>query len=244
MSFSRANPSGWSSGDKFTIAQADALDTDIGNSLDKGGADGIFGALVFTNSLKVATGAALTSKAACTTTSGGRVILGDNDYPTLKTPLSVARCLPLLFQVNSGIAWTTDLNYSINASIGANGSVDIGSELIDGMTLASVDVFIVVAPHTLVPQALPNLAVDRVTLTTGAQTALASQRIATPASPNAWYNNNEVQSFNLPVGAVVDRTQYGYFLSVLDESGANAVVGNQWHVVRLNMTGMVDLRPA
>jgi len=244
MSFSRVNAGGWASGDKVTTAQVDALDTDIGNSLDKNGPDGIFGALTFTNQLKATNGAVITSKAAATTASGGRVVLGDNDYPTLKTPISIARVLPLLFQVNSSIHWTTDFNYSINAFVGANGSIDLGSALIDGATLASVDVYIVVAAHSVVPQAMPNLAVDQVTLTTGAQTALVSQRIPTAASANAWYNNSQVQSFNLPINTIVDRSQYGYFLSILDESGTGAVTGNQWHAVRLNMTGIVDMRPA
>lgn len=252
MSFTRANPSGWTpsgSGSEVTTAQIDALDLDIGNSLDKGpDGDGVFGDLTITGSLKASAGSNVSAGSTCTTASGGRVLLGDGDYPTLKTPYAIARYLPVLFQVNSTNVWNVSRNYSTNdpstGLLGASGSMDIGSELIDGMTLASIDLYFVVAAHAQVPQALPNVAIDRVAIATGAVTALASTRMPTPVSPNAWYNNSQVQSFNLPIGSTIDRTQYEYFFSFLDESGVGAVLGNQYHLLRLNMTNLVDMRPA
>ena len=103
MSFTRANAGGWAVGDKLTSAQANALDIDHANALDKTG-DTVAGtinlgtgtlALNSTGTITVgATGAinanasgavikATASGALIQTLTGGRIQHGDNDYPTL-----------------------------------------------------------------------------------------------------------------------------------------------------------------
>ena len=246
MTFSRVNAGGWASGAEVTTTQFTALDTDLSNALDKSAAgDGVFGPIVVTSAITAIGGATfITAGGSLQTLSGGRVRLGDNDYPQFSAARSLTRLLPILFQQNGNLNFVVDQNYSSANVVGASGSLDLSTELIDGATLATVAVIFGVPYHTAVPAVMPLLAIVQVATATGAQSTLVSASIPKPITAAIWTANQLVQTFTLTVGAVIDRTQYNYYLRVVDESGAGAQGGNQWALAQMLMTNITSMRPA
>jgi len=264
MTFSRVNASSWATGAEVTTAQINQLDLDHANALDKSIAgDGVFGPLTFTNNVTAGVSVSIVGQGTTTTASGGRIVLGDNDYPTRLTSAAITRCLPILMQLNAGTNYIVDANMSRSNVVGSAGATAISQGLIDGATLVSVTVYVTVTAHAGLPAIMPSFSVAAVALATGAMplgsmpgtvNTLSAVTIVRPASPTAWFSNGQVQSFTLsigatnimtgPIGAVIDRTQFAYFLAIQEEAGANSVAGNLWQSVQLNMTNIVDMRRA
>ena len=143
MSFSRANSGGWAVGDKLTSAQANILDTDHANSLDKTVAgDTISGTVQLASTGQInshlgqivgAASQGITASVASGIASGvvGGIQLsgGSTDWPTFSATRSRTLCLP------SDIFWTAqaltpqgttatcNATSSASANVGPNGGM-------------------------------------------------------------------------------------------------------------------------
>jgi hypothetical protein len=246
MSFTRIKPGNWAVNEKLTSAQMNAIDVDHANALDKSVAgDTISGAIAIASTGKIQASAA---GALIQTTTGGRIQLGDNDYPTFSATRSISRALPIIIQQGPNFNWTVTNEGSTSNSLGVSGYMDITAALIDGSTLSSVDVYFSVgAAHSGVPIALPLLAVYRRVITAPNPASLGNAVYSpTPSSGAIWTNAGNTNTWNVPctTNNVIDRSQYCYFVALTDESGANAIVGNVYQALRLNMTAIADMRPA
>lgn len=110
----------------------------------------------------------------------------------------------------------------------------------DGSTVTSLTVFFHVgAVHTAVPPVMPSVRVVRqdsagncVPLTSVAAGGDVAGYVfvATPSSATAWTNNFQTQSLTLKCDQnnVIDRSQYDYFLELVEEGG---LTGYPWQLV-------------
>ena len=193
MTLPRTKAGGWGVLEKFTSAQANSLDINITNALDKSTAgDELLGVVTMSSAAAIlvnSPGAAIISSVqqGLTTngipsgiTSGGiggiALTGGSPDYPTFMNsagsapaPRSFTRVVPLAALNVVGGGFTTGL--TTPAAIGnaiASGQYFVLPSLWTGATLASVSVnFSVLNAHSAVPAALPSMGVIRRTVTAG-----------------------------------------------------------------------------
>ncbi len=69
--------------------------------------------------------------------------------------------------------------------------------------------------------------------------------LPTPGSASAYYNTgaNQAFSYACDAGVIADTTQFTYYVEIVDESGANAMGGNNWVSASTLITPINDLSP-
>lgn len=250
----RTRAPGWAVNEKLSSAQANQLDANHARACDKTGAgDTITGQILqsFATTATFSGGGDLIIDGAGSQfqTSGGHIVLGDNDNPQFSANRTLVRVAPFVVQQGQTFSgWTVNRNSSkAFTGLGLTGNADISRFLIDGAALRSIDVyFAVTTPHANVPASFPQFALIVRAIATGGITTLAPTS-ATAGSGPAWYNGGATQTLNLDLGTfgvTIDRTANTYYLQVIDEHGANAQDGNTYQSARLNFISIADMRPA
>ena len=249
MTISKVNPNGWPTNGTLTSAQLNQIDIDHVNAVDRSIAgDTIVGAISMSGA-----GASITcpnttmtgAGSLLTTTSGGRIVLGDNDYPQYSAPRTFQRCLPFLVQQGSNLNWLVDIDGSTaNGAVGLNGTVDLSRTLVDASILTAVDVYFYVGQtHASVPAVMPKFTLYQLN-SSAALLPIATGNVSNPGTGAAWYAAGAIQNFTLIVPSLtIDRANGTYYVTVIDESGANSLTGNIYQSLRLTYT-RTDMRPA
>lgn len=200
MSFTRVNPGGWAVGASFTSAQANQIDTNVSNSLDKTVAgDTLSGVVTMaaTAQINVASAGARVQASVASgilaavvggmnsgTTSGFALTGGAGDWPTFGVGGASPRgrvVTQAIVPTNMVGGWTTidglsfGHTYLIGPATTAKQPIQL-TALHNGATLAQVIVLLSVTSHSNVPANLPNLSVFRYPITVGS--AFGSQALA------------------------------------------------------------------
>jgi hypothetical protein len=193
-----------------------------------------------------------------TNTPGGIALSGGtSDWITYSQPRSVSVAETCGSMVISTLPsnWSTGGTDVPNSAVSGNPLYLSPHKLLNGSangaTLASITIAMSVgASHSGAPATPPTVNLVRtsfapggvpgstIMFSTGVQsfwppTALGG--IATP-SGSSWYSSGNVQqiTFTPDTATVIDTTQYGYYLAIVDEQGANALAGNVYHAVIFN----------
>ncbi len=251
MSFTRVGPNGgWLVNGTLTSAQLNALDIDHANAVDRSVAgDTVAGLITLagpTGSMQW-NGAQLTGAGTTlATASGGRIVLGDNDWIEYSTPRSFQRCGPILMQPGASfINWDMDSNQSKASASGLTGNVDISDFVVDGSVLTAIDVtFMVGSSHTNPPANMPMFTLyQQAIVDISDLQAIATSTIPATSTGAAWYDGGALQTYTLIVPSLtIDCTEATYYLQIQDESGLNALDQNIYQGFRLNFT-CADMRP-
>jgi hypothetical protein len=126
----------------------------------------------------------------------------------------------------------------------------------DGATIGTIIVsFIVSVPHTSLPAVPPAMRVVQVdpfgnttflTQSGSGLTAIGNGMYAfvLPSTAGAWYAMGGTQeiSFVTSGAPVVSVAGYTYFVQIIDEAGAGAMIGNQYLCALAQMTGITSTR--
>jgi hypothetical protein len=122
----------------------------------------------------------------------------------------------------------------------------------NGATLSSVSFrFIVAGTHANPPATMPAFNVLRQILTPGGLSVApdslggGTQSPATPATGALWDASHFIQDFDYLCSAnnVIDNSQYFYYVTINEETGANALGGNKYfNAIICNYTGINDMR--
>lgn len=184
---------------------------------------------------------------------------GDNDYPCftdatgVSAPRSISRWMPLVpLQMFSGwnVGYGTDWEGS-NTSIMQIGFMNVVHQ---GATLDSVTVLMQVlgSRSSLVGITFPSIQIWRQSTEDGQlynsnRQYLGStnpQFFPTPVNIPTYQNGALTQRFtyNCDQNNVIDTFNYVYFIGIIDEQGANAKPGNQYLLMQLNYSNIVDMR--
>jgi hypothetical protein len=204
-------------------------------------------------------------RGAVRTESGGRLVLGDSDYPLVES--AQARSILLLFglDLRSNLLVDDQKHQMSRAPFGAHFTeVDTTSltwpipprAMHDGATLASAILrFRVGQAHSGVPGFMPRFTIRRLPLGHGSTAYLAAGGSVesaggatlspTPADANAYYSNGAVQAITLTCNAnnVIDAGAYSYVVELMDELSTNALPGNVFHSLELRFSNINDMRP-
>lgn len=266
MTFSRVKPGNWAVGEELTSSQMNTLDTDHSNAVDKTG-DTISGTIHVSGAGKISadlhdTIVSTVDSGISTTVSRGISINNDNGlsldtvgaWPSFRSTRSLQWVIPPITTLMTG-GWTFDSQSLIGPGT-TGGQVVV--ELIaphNGATLSTLDVVFAAATHGAVPATLPSVNVQRVQSGTTlgvAITGVSSLSSAgaggyaffpTPGSGAAYTNSNLLQkwTFTANQNNVIDRSQYRYLISLVDEGGANAVIGNKFLYFIAHFTGITNM---
>ena len=185
------------------------------------------------------------------TASGGRFVLGDNDYPTFSAARSAARVLPANATVYTTMETTSGTSQQTAA--GQLFQLQIPS-IFHGATLLSAQAFFVPSsgyngqPTGAGTQV--KLGVARVYYNGGAVDNLLSTggglvTYPTPASGTAYYNAGAITSltFSSDQNNVMDLANYYYFVSVFGEDGSNYHANTNFTTVVVTFANILDMRP-
>lgn len=257
MSHGRVNPPGWATSAKLTSAQANQLDINISESLDKTTAgDTLSGTVSLAATGIVSADAA---GALIRTKTGGRIELGDNDYPTLKTG-HTGRTQVRQVDVGQGHINATQFVRNLTASpniqlvLTGNASsavstydaiIPLDAELINGATLTQVDILLyILTGHGGLPATKPSFTAYRFNKATATASSMGTLTMA-PANLAAYENGGAIQTQSISplTNNTIDKTTYVYYLGINDEHGANWQAGNLYVAAKLTQT-ITDLRPS
>lgn len=248
----RTKAPGWAVNEKLTSAQMNQLDANHARAVDKTAAgDTIEGQIIqsFVKTTTFSGGGKIIVDGAGSQfrTVGGHIVHGDNDYATFSATRPLVRVAPFIVQQGQTFSgWTVGRNWSkAFTGLGLTGNCDLTRFMVDGANLASIDIyFAVTTAHSSTPAIFPEFTLYERDIATGVDTGI-NFVFATAASGAAWYNGGATQTLNLGTFShPIDRGAKGYFLQVIDESGSGAQNGNTYQSIRLNFTGIADLRPA
>ena len=193
-----------------------------------------------------------------TTKSGGKLVLGNNDWPTFSATRSRRLTMPILPQVINcsalnGIDADVSPTYGCLRSLTLSGSkiiVPIPKRFMhNGATLATATLaWRVGQPHGIVPVPTPTLGLYRIT-TAGVSTALNSTPTVSvvAATADAYYNKGNAQTllYTTNQNNVVDPATYTYAFVWTEEAGAipnNGPPLNLLHSLSLAYTTISDQR--
>jgi hypothetical protein len=205
--------------------------------------------------------------------SGARITFGDNDYFTSLTALSrgvltsLASAKDVSAQTLPSSTTIAMPRFVFNDGRDSAFAVStVGARLLGplrvhhGAAFTSVQfAFVVLVAHSgqPTPAILPIFrvfAVDSLGNVTPLSTNAAQpgwmgqgfvQYNPRPASGLIWYNggNTNVFTYTLDIGVVVDVTKYTYYAEIIDESGANSFIGNQYIAADCVFGGIFQLSP-
>ena len=191
-----------------------------------------------------------------TTKNGGRLVLGNNDFPTFSATRTRSLVMPILPSVIDGG------NQDVSPSFGCLRSLipdtNVGAQLIvpipkrymhNGALLATATLtWRVGQPHnTGSPSIAPSMAIWRIT-TTGTKLALNSTpQLQVATSGDAYYNKGNAQTlaYACNQNATIDTTQYQYVFVWSEQSGGLAgspPTLNLFHSLKLAFTTIADQR--
>ena len=268
MSFTRANPGGWSTGALFTAAQANQMDSNQSNALDKTlSGDTLYGSvsmssfgaiLVNTSGAQInsSVSAGLVSSVAggfmSTAVGGFQLAGGPTDWPTFSASRSRSQVWPLLPVASLAGAWTaSSTNPNLTGNASGTQQAFFMPGLHNGATLSTVTVYLSVAgPHAVsYPANPPSIVVVRYKMAgavTSSPLSTSSSQGFTPwppASGTAWDDGGAIQAlvFTCNENNVVDTTQYTYVLVLSDENGLHSVTGNVYVGVQYGYTAIPNM---
>ena len=191
------------------------------------------------------------------TSSGGRFVLGDNDWVqfSVARTRSIEYYLAHLGHIKSSGTGTFAITYDGSSIFGvksltaANGSFDfILPHGHSGATLNSVDVwFYASSGHVALPAGQPSLAVQRSSAWTQYDPVVAGVYLSTSviqqnAAPTLASYNGKIQKMTYVCNQnnVLDYSQYHYLVTVYDEGSTNALPGNNYVKVVMNFSNITD----
>lgn len=266
MAFVRVNPGGWAVGDVLTSAQQNELDIDHANSLDKTTAgDTISGDIIlastaallcgFTGNIVASAGGAIQATFAgaieSLTVGGFEFNGGTSDYGALN-PLRtrVVRILPIPLgmllsdwvMTASGATNDPELDGTAAAT-----PINLAMPVHNGSTLTTVKAWLQVGnTHSVTPFAFPSFDIRRVPIATGLGSVSmfsGGPVFASAATGAAWFNSGNAQSWQGTCNQnnVIDTTQFGYNIRLIDENGANAKPANTYLGFEFTFTGIGSL---
>ena len=246
MTFSLIWPSGLTDGiSTVDAAELEQLDTDHAAAIDgtNGGTYAPSTALTIGGAGVFASGTGFFR-----TVAGGRIILGDNDYPTLggaHSGASQVRARSFGFAAATeahfiSLGTTIPQTFALQGQNSVAGVADLELPVLNGGTLEQLDVtFAIVNGHGALPTSLPAFWILKQNAATGVITVIATH-VLTAGSVVAY---EALTSYSFTgLSEVIDRTTYCYFVRVRDESGTNAIVGNAYLVAKTTQA-IADLRP-
>lgn len=190
-----------------------------------------------------------------TTARGGRLQLGDDDFPTFASTRTRTVVVPLAAvrepggtpAVAFGETW-----FGLMPDDSTARYVELpGRMLHHGATLSSAVLHMRVGKsHSAVPASLPGFSIQRMDLARASFETLLStgtgvQYLATPANADAYYAGGGAQAITMTPDQynVIDSSAYVYLLAFADEAGAGAFApsGNIFHSLELTFTGIADM---
>lgn len=198
-----------------------------------------------------------------TTKSGGKLVLGNNDFPTFSATRSRTLVVPLVPSLNGSTnqyGGDTDIDPTFGClrSVITNDQAS-GHKIVfpipkrylhNGATLSTVTLaWRVGVPSNALPMVNPSMAVWRAT-TGGTTVALNSsaQLAVSPANADAYYFKGNVQTlaYTCNQNNVIDTTQYQYLFVWTEEFGraltAHGPTLNLFHSLTLAYTAIADQR--
>lgn len=176
------------------------------------------------------------------TASGGRIVLGDNDYPTFSATRNFARGVSLAGIVlpSGTTGWTVGANGLTSTASGANiSNFAVPQRLMDGATLASIDLY--VTPSTTTATLGGLFTAYRRTLATGAGLAAWTSLGSVSISGASW-TDGLVHKVTATVGAVISAADQFSF-SIGDQTGGAYAGGSVYHHMVFNYTAGGLLMP-
>lgn len=199
------------------------------------------------------------------TESGGRLVLGDDDYVQVTPPRAHTVLVPFVRGVQISADLASCLEYSLDPVGLRIVSVPSGTPQIylpipaeamhDGATLASATVrFRVGQEHAQVPSPqIPGFYIARFALGHASSAALSSNPVLiaqfglhpVPTTADAYYAGGAVQAMSIDCDQnnVIDVSSYSYLAVFADEYGTGSLPGNVYHSLELHFTNITDLRP-
>lgn len=134
-------------------------------------------------------------------------------------------------------AWTVDFNVMAVGTSTLGDEFKAAIEVVNGATIGSIEVlFVPDGTHAALPANKPSITLSRHALTTGVAPANVVSVVSTatyaPVSL-ADYNNGQLKAITISPSHTVDAYGYTYYLSIVEESGANAKVG-AYYAYRIN----------
>jgi len=249
MTFSRANPSGWSTGNQLTPAQINALDLDHSRAVDGyaggvftpsaaiglQGTGGFYGNVKTGRTVTIENGAVLSGASGCTILLGDIINLGAATYTRsffLVPSYGGAADGKYNFDVTS--SYGAALYWEQGAGPGAGDHFQINLENISRRAvIQTVTVYGkgygTGANHAGQPTTLPAMQFGRLAPTTGLITSIASTTcpwVDVATYEAAW-------NFQLTGLATALYTDNGYVISFKGESGTNALAGLEVHCFKV-----------
>lgn len=240
MTFARINGGGWAANASLTSAQANALDIDHANALDKTVAgDTIAGVVI------------LGAAAKLTTSGGGTFELKNNDYVKLgagHAGLSQVRTRLIAGGAVYAAAWTIGLISLVRPALKGNATTDVAIIQIEdilqnGETISQIDLLFQITNNHAggLPAVQPQFSFVRYKKD-GTNLSLGTIVMAA-GTTGVYYNGGAAQTLSLTgLTEVIDKTQYTYGILLQDESGANSVAGNLFQQITTTAT-IADVRP-
>lgn len=141
------------------------------------------------------------------------------------------------YVTNAG-RFATDFNImSVTTSVAVGDEYRCALSLVQGATISSIDViFLPKDTHGGNPANAPTISLARWSIAPDAVPGSVEVVDTATYVPAAWpdYINSETKRVEMTMTHVVDAEGYVYLLSVVDESGANAIVGNAYIAYRVN----------
>lgn len=133
--------------------------------------------------------------------------------------------------------WTVDFNVMAVGTSTLGDEFKASLDVVHGATISTVEVlFVPDGTHAALPANKPSITLSRHALTTGVAPANVVSVVTTgtyvPVSL-ADYNNGQLKAITISPAHTVDAYGYAYYLSIVEESGANAKVG-AYYAVRIN----------
>ncbi len=183
------------------------------------------------------------------TASGGRLQLGDGDFPTFSANRSRVLCVDLAaIEVVYGTGWLQQVDGLRGPGTANAGTVPLGVRwLHNGAKLASAAIYFTPASTHLALPATP-LAMGITSRLVAAGAALPARVLVSAATSYAPvtladYNNGRVKVFtHTPAAPPTLNTQLReYALQVVDENGAGALAGCIFHQVVLTFDTIPDM---
>lgn len=244
MHFTYTRPGGnWANVSTFDYTDAQSFDQKIFKSIN--GDDG--GVWAPAAAIEIGgAGIAISGTGKLATKSGGRIELGDNDFPQLKVGhTGRSRTLVEVLQtMRSG--WTnTDLAVGSPGVTGpgTTASAAFHVPVHNGGTLDRVKIkYAIATGHGALPAVLPTFQVFRRAYGNGAGSALGGTTL-TAGNVALYENGGAEQEVTIDCAAsVIDSSVYYYYVYITDENGANAQAGNKFRALQASIGNIADMR--
>jgi len=272
MSFNRIRRRGWAKNMKLRSSEANALDIDIANSVDKSG-DTITGTTTVSGTIVIGSGSngmscsdditVTGSGAELKTASSGRITLSDSDFPVLSsthTGRSYTTRFPIAaYPLYSSSTVTNGDDDGIGVYYAWSAVGGVGYLMLNNLhraaTIDSVSVWFEAATgHTDFPIDSDRPSVEVVRAGTYLSTVAASTYDSL-SSTGAQYLTmpSDVDDYNgnvYKITCTCDQNntlptvtdQYLYYVIIRDENGANAVAGNKFFAIDVTYSAIADMR--